>query len=188
MGGKIGGDCSDRFCPFELAWVDSPLKDGSTHNYAECANKGVCNRESGECECFVGYEGKACGRQSCPDSCSGHGTCEYMKDLTFGIVYNEYFDGSTNSLSGLGTGAKKFTDYSWDTERARACVCDGGWTGLSCEHRMCPMGNDIMDVIPNFDENAAGPMAGYVAAYGNEVAQVQTITLFDKDLTNANFA
>lgn len=188
MGGNAGGDCSDRFCPFELAWVDGPLKDGSTHNYAECANKGVCNRESGECECFVGYEGKACGRQSCPDSCSGHGTCEYMKDLSFGIVYNEYFDGSTNALSGLGTGGKKFVDYSWDTKRARACVCDGGWTGLSCENRMCPMGNDIMDVIPGYDENHPGPMSGYVAAYGNEVAQVQTIYLFDKDLSNVNFA
>jgi len=174
MGDNPGGDCSERFCPFELAWVDSPLLDGSTHNYAECANKGKCNRVTGECECYSGYEGKACGRQSCPNSCSGHGTCEAMKDLTYGNVYNDYFDGSSLALSGLGSGGKTFTDHSWDTERARTCVCDGGWTGLSCDLRFCPIGNDIMDVIP--------------LAHGGEVPQVQTITLYDAALNNANFA
>lgn len=107
-----------------------------------------------------------------------------MKDLTFGIVYNEYYDGSTNALSGLGTGGKKFVDYSWDTDRARSCVCDGGWAGLACNEHMCAMGNDIMDVIPNFDETSGSGMSGH----GNEVAQVQSITLYDKDLINANFA
>jgi hypothetical protein len=186
MNGKANGDCSDRFCPYELAWADTPSSTGLTHKYAECANKGVCNRETGECDCYEGYEAKACGRQSCPNSCSGHGTCEYMKDLTYGIVYNQYYDGSTNALSGLGTGAKKFTDYSWDTDRARACVCDGGWTGLACNQRMCAMGNDIMDVIPTFDETATSGMSGH----GNELAQVQTITLYDSSTPpdNLNFA
>ena len=174
MGGKGGGDCSERFCPYELAWVDNPLVDGSTHNYAECANKGTCNRETGECKCFPGYEGKACGRQACPEYCSGHGTCEYMKDLTYGETYNVYNNGGSLSKSGLGTGGKKLDDYSWDTERARKCVCDGGWTGLACEKRMCPVGNDIMDVIPD--------------GYGSYIAQVQTITLYDADDTNSNFA
>lgn len=183
MNGKAGGDCSERFCPYELAWIDQPTSNGDRHRYAECANKGFCDRETGECECFDGYEGKACGRQSCPNDCSGHGTCEFLKDLSFGIVYNEYYDGTTNSLSGLGSGGKKFTEYSWDADRARACVCDGGWTGLQCDLRMCAMGNDIMDVIPSFDETAISGLPGH----GNEVAQVQTITLFDKDLVNSNF-
>ena len=125
------------------------MRDGSIHNYAECANKGYCDRNTGECQCFPGYEGKGCGRQSCPANCSGRGTCQYQKDLTFGIVYNEYYDGSSLSLSGLGTGGKKFTEKSWDAGRARACVCDAGWTGLACDQRICPMGNDILlDVIP----------------------------------------
>ena len=174
MGGKGGGDCSERFCPYELAWVDSPQSDGSTHNYAECANKGTCNRETGECKCFPGYEGKACGRQACPEYCSGHGTCEYMKDLSYGETYNVYNNGASLSTSGLGTGGKKLDDYSWDTERARQCICDGGWAGLACEKRMCPVGNDIMDVIPD--------------GYGSYIAQVQTITLYDADENNANFA
>jgi len=184
MNGKSGGDCSDRFCPYELAWVDSPDSLGGRQHYAECANKGYCNRESGECVCSEGYEGKACGRQTCPNNCSGHGTCEYMKDLTYGIVRNDYFDGSDLSLSSLGEGGKSFTDNSWYTDRARKCVCDGGWTGISCELRMCPMGNDIMDVIPTFDENSM------VGIHGNEVAQVQKITLYDGSTPpdNDNFA
>jgi len=107
-----------------------------------------------------------------------------MKDLAFGIVYNEYYDGSSNALSGLGVGGKTFSqDYSWDTNRARACVCDAGYQGLDCSQRMCPYGNDVMDVIPGFDENSLLGMPGY----GNEVAQVQTVTLYDADLNNANF-
>jgi hypothetical protein len=183
-GGNAGGDCSERFCHHELAWVDNPMRDGRRHRYAECANKGTCDRKSGQCQCFVGYEGKACGRQSCPSDCSGHGTCEYMRDLAFGIVHNEYYDGSSSALSGLGVGGKTFdNEYSWDSTRVRACVCDAGWTGLACQQRMCPYGNDIMDVIPGFDENSIAGMPGF----GNEVAQVQTVTLYDANSDNSNF-
>lgn len=107
-----------------------------------------------------------------------------MKDLAFGIVYNEYYDGSTNAVSGLGVGGKAWSqEYSWDQDRARACVCDAGWMGLNCNERMCPYGNDVMDVIPGFDETSYSGMVGY----GNEVAQVQTVTLYDADLDNTNF-
>lgn len=107
-----------------------------------------------------------------------------MKNLAFGIVYNEYYDGSSNALSGLGVGGKPWSqDYSWDQDRARACVCDAGWMGLRCQERMCPYGNDVMDVIPGFDETSLSGMPGY----GNEVAQVQTVTLYDADLDNTNF-
>lgn len=177
MGGLAGGDCSDRMCPYELAWVDSPMKDGSTHNYAECAAKGICDRSTGACECFAGYDGKACGRQVCQDDCSGHGTCEFMNELTFGTVYNDFFDGTPKAWAasgddttpgaatyvpgggsailfsdyyGTGVGAiRPATDMSWDASRARACVCDAGYTGLSCTSRMCPVGNDILDTRAN---------------------------------------
>ena len=38
----------------------------SAHEYMECSNKGVCDRERGMCTCFNGYEGSACQRASCP--------------------------------------------------------------------------------------------------------------------------
>jgi hypothetical protein len=109
-----------------------------------------------------------------------------MRDLEYGIVFNEYYDGSSLALSGVGAGGKKFADnhLAWDLDRARACVCDPGWTGLRCEERMCPYGNDVMDVIPGFDENSISGLANY----GNEVGQTQTITLYDADEDNNNFA
>lgn len=164
LAGKEGGDCSERFCDFELAWVDGPTKSGDTHKYAECANKGICDRSLGECACFPGYEGKACGRQTCPSNCSGHGTCEFMKDLKFGKTFHDFYDGSDYSHSGLGVGGQVLLDKSWDTDRARSCVCDGEWTGVDCNMRMCPVGTDIMDVVPSVN-----------------VPQVQTITLFTQN-------
>lgn len=90
-----------------------------------------------------------------------------MKDIPFGNVYHDYYDGSTLALSGLGVGAVKLTDYSWDTDRARMCVCDPGWTGIKCDKRMCPVSNDIMDA--------------------STTSQTQTITLFDQNGNNSNF-
>jgi hypothetical protein len=165
MGGSAGGDCSDRFCPYEVAWVDSPDKNGYVHKYAECAGKGICDRELGQCECFGGYEGKGCGRQTCPDSCSGHGTCEYMNELTFGTVFNGYFDGVGSwAYEGVGVGAVRPTkDYGWDADRARACACDAGWTGVNCASRQCPQGNDSLDTRADTSDTLAH--------------QVQTISL-----------
>ena len=36
------------------------------HRYAECSNAGVCNRVSGECECYDMFDGAACSRMKCP--------------------------------------------------------------------------------------------------------------------------
>merc|ERR1712054_82650 len=51
------------------------------HFYMECSNRGICDRKSGECECFDGYTGVGCSCLSCPESCSGHGTCETVDEL-----------------------------------------------------------------------------------------------------------
>lgn len=47
---------------------DSDQQDisNSAHDYMECSNKGYCNRHTGECECYDGYEGVACQRAACP--------------------------------------------------------------------------------------------------------------------------
>ena len=81
-----GADCSARTCPSSLAWADTADGTNQAHYYAECGNKGICDRKSGECKCFDGYEGKGCRRSTCPEGCSGHGTCEYIEELARDFV------------------------------------------------------------------------------------------------------
>lgn len=136
------GDCSERICPFEFAWVDTPDKLGNHHKYAECANRGICDRETGECECFPGYEGKGCARTTCPNDCSGHGRCREIQDLPFQITPHQYETGDFLSQS-AHTFASSY--YKWDAEKTRGCVCDPEYGDADCSKRMCMFGNDIMD-------------------------------------------
>jgi hypothetical protein len=106
------GDCSERMCPFELAWVDVPDKVGSFHKYAECAGRGICD----------------------------HGTCEYIEDMAFAATWNDYDN------RGFKHDAKKFALHSWDSGKIRGCVCDAQFGDVDCSKRMCPYGNDVLDV------------------------------------------
>lgn len=169
-----GGDCSERICPSNWAWVTTsngdinydgdrndgteyqpdyhfeqgtadaqlitqkapngdwenwPLhaKNGEGHFYMECSNRGLCNRQTGECECFPGYTGSACRRSVCPsvtaEECSGHGTCETIAELA----------------------ALASSSYSlWDKDMQRSCLCDPGYTGIACNQRLCPYGDDVL--------------------------------------------
>lgn len=137
------GDCSERICPFEFAWVDAPDSLGQHHKYAECAAKGICDRDTGSCECFPGYEGKACQRTACPNDCSGHGQCEYIENMQFAATTFDKTsaDGSTY----FAQEAHQFDYYYWDKQKTRGCVCDPEWADVDCSKRMCPYGNDVMD-------------------------------------------
>jgi len=137
------GDCSDRICPFELAWVDTPSNDGRFHTYAECSNRGICDRKTGLCDCFDGYEGKACKRTSCPNDCSGHGTCEYIEDLAYKVTWNQY------STSDFRDSAATLPYYGWDKGKTRGCVCDSQYADIDCSKRMCPHGTDVLKVRDN---------------------------------------
>merc|ERR1719326_1239292 len=131
-----GGDCRDRRCPYELAWADTPTAANKAHALLECAGKGICDRKSGECECFDGYEGKGCRRQTCPNDCSGHGTCEYIKELRATGDAFKWMDLNPTTDAFYHT----FTEL-WDFDRARACLCDAKWTDVDCSRRQCPTGN-----------------------------------------------
>jgi hypothetical protein len=145
MGDEDGGDCSDRQCPFELAWVDSPDKSGKFHKYAECAGRGICDRGTGECQCFEGYTGKGCQRTTCPNDCSGHGTCQFIEDLYFAENYGSYYDASAVGYEGHGDEPVTFSPVGmWDTKKTMGCECDPLWTDVDCSRRMCPKGNDVL--------------------------------------------
>jgi len=144
--GLDSGDCSQRVCPFEFAWVDTPDKLGNRHKYAECSNRGICDRDTGECDCFPGYEGKGCARTTCPNDCSGHGRCKYIEDLPFQSTPQQFDAGDFFPQK-----AYSFGDLykNWDARKTRGCECDPEWGDVDCSKRMCMMGNDIMDQREN---------------------------------------
>lgn len=102
------------------------------HFYMECSNRGICNRDTGLCKCFDGYEGSACRRRSCPSSCSGHGLCLTVNQLT--------------AAEGM------YTYALWDGDMARTCKCDPGYTGTDCSEKLCPFGDDPLTTVHALDE------------------------------------
>lgn len=128
-GGKGGGgevawtgpDCSLRTCPrfvpkqlIEVlkyikictvyyfrgtSWLGEVVHANNVHSMAECSGRGECDRESGECLCFPGFEGIACERLACPNDCSGRGVCYTQKQLAdaAGRVYRSPWDASKTS-------------------------------------------------------------------------------------------
>jgi hypothetical protein len=132
------GDCSDRVCPYEIAFADHPY-DGTRRNYRECAGNGICDRTRGECECFDGYEGKTCQRTTCPNDCSGHGRCRFLADVSLGAT--EYDVGHNDYER-----TEPLFEYSaYDINHLRGCYCDAEYIGADCSQRMCPFSNDVMD-------------------------------------------
>ena len=122
----------------------------SAHYYMECSNKGICDRTTGQCDCYDGYDGTACQRASCPNDCSGHGTCETISELAFDNFENVY--------------------ALWDKDATMGCACDAGYTAADCSQRHCKVGVDplyeddttarhtIVDV--NFYTTAADKLGG----------------------------
>lgn len=52
-------------CPAGPAWGDIPTSATTAHDKTECSSAGVCDRSSGQCKCYTGYEGSACQRSTC---------------------------------------------------------------------------------------------------------------------------
>jgi hypothetical protein len=117
-----GPDCSSRTCPFDFAWVGASINSNNLHPWAECSNKGLCDRSSGECQCFTGYEGAACQRTVCPDNCNDQGTCWPEKHLA--------------------SKAGRVYEAPWDAMKHVGCLCDAGYRGPACDQQECPSGAD----------------------------------------------
>jgi len=120
------------------------------HFYMECSNKGICDRKSGECDCFDGYSGTACARASCPNECSGHGTCESIKELAEMRSYDTNAHHVATTRVAGGTNHQNYNanieeSYSydlWDQDKTMGCKCDPVYYGADCSLKKCKYGVD----------------------------------------------
>jgi len=150
--------------------TESSFTHGTTsvgHDYMECSNKGLCDRTSGTCECFDGYDGVACQRASCPNDCSGHGICQSISEIAsqnFGNVY-----------------------ALWDKDATRGCVCDAGYDGPDCSARMCKYGIDPLysdDVLPRTTKvSVVVKSTGSATIAANTKVAIKFYDVFGEDYT-----
>ena len=192
----FANDCTSRTCPLGLAVGALPsVLSAGYHDQKECSNVGVCNRATGSCECFDGYEGAACQRLSCAraaaDSCSGRGRCLSMKALSIQddalpLQSSNYAYNYRRAVTANGTywsdGASVLSTVTWDEQLGHVCLCDSSWPvglgaaetqqaeffGASCELRRCPSGDDPQTSA--VETNCTGKAAfagGAVGSSGN---------------------
>jgi hypothetical protein len=124
-----GPDCSLRTCPKDISWIGDVVTANNLHPVEECSNKGTCDRSTGSCMCFPGYEGIACQRTICPNNCNDRGSC-WPEKLLAGKADRVY-------------------QLPWDAMKHVGCYCDKGYRGPSCEFQECPSGNDPLDGYGN---------------------------------------
>jgi len=136
-------DCSLAVCPSGYSWNGKPLHADTAHQSTECSNAGICNRGTGLCSCYDGFEGLACDRISCPNNCGEHGKC-----MTMGNVYKLYGTEFSTQTVFLPNATTVYS--SWDAEKLSMCYCDIGYTGSACEMRMCPKGDDPLTPFSNY--------------------------------------
>ncbi|KAG3248892.1 hypothetical protein PI124_g6449 [Phytophthora idaei] len=168
-------DCSTRVCPSNYAWNSIPTSTTTAHDIiVECSAMGVCNRPTGTCKCFSGFEGSACERMSCPNDCSDRGTCMSMRNMA----------AAKNALpiSPPTTYGDDPFSSTWDADRIFGCVCDSGWAvgtasgelqateyfGADCSKRHCPIGNDPDTTV---DETNCQGYTGYACQTRDELAK-----------------
>jgi len=119
------------------------------HFYTECSNKGLCDRETGLCQCFDGYTGSSCQRTECPNDCSGHGVCRTVEEIAAnGMNYKKTDSvGTENFWTGVNKNSH-LTYRLWDQDKSQGCVCDAGYSGPDCSRRECPRGDDPLTHRP----------------------------------------
>jgi len=112
------------------------------HNIIECAGQGTCDRATGECKCFPGYEGEACTRTACPNQCSGHGTCLSAARLAADA---KSVTGTTALEAAFGGNANLAYNTAWDSNKHYGCKCDLGFRGPDCSLQECPSDYDPLN-------------------------------------------
>jgi len=144
-----GADCRDKTCSRGVSWTRAHASDVCLHaDFAECSDQGLCDRSTGLCECFPGYEGAACQRTVCENNCSGHGVCQSNVDFSIDATIDD---------SGNSYGLDKRYLGAWDSGLHYGCKCDLGFRGPDCSLQECPSTADPLGWHGNDDgEDCSG--------------------------------
>ena len=144
-------DCSARACPRGISHIHIPEygRGGGVYSHAvnaECSDRGICNTDIGECECFSGWTGSACQYSFCPEERSSNGICQSNTQFAFDVSRvrtgetPEAFVSETDSSFSLPI--KVNHRGAWDSGIMFGMKCDLGHRGITCSEIECPSGAD----------------------------------------------
>lgn len=141
--GFQGADCSERICPYGIAWSDEATGIDIAHASSECSNRGICNRKNGRCLCMEGYTGAACERLKCQNDCNNFGHCLTLEKIAENTRFILIFIPSSSYFIFRDELSQSFVyEKIWDSDKIMACVCDVAHTGYDCSQWLCPNGDD----------------------------------------------
>merc|ERR1719272_2343356 len=114
-----GADCSLQTCSRGVSWTTAHQSNVCLHSdFVECSDQGLCDRSTGQCACFPGYEGAACQRTVCQNECFGHGICQSNVDFSV--------DASIADTTSAYGRDKRYLG-AWDSGLHLGCKCDLGF-------------------------------------------------------------
>ncbi len=179
LGGEYGRqDCSKRTCPADVSFATlaqyaphNKTHSWEAHYKKECSDAGICNRDSGQCECFPGFSGKACEYRTClgiDNECSGHGRCLPMQILAMQDTALPLSDTNHDNKVYYEIARE---DDAWDARVVSGCLCDSSWKvglddgetqepeyfGPDCSLRRCPSNYDPLS--PGNETDCSGVLA-----------------------------
>ena len=137
-----GADCSEMTCPRGTSWIH-PTGSFAHVTGVECSDAGLCDRSTGDCQCFDGYEGSACQRTACHNDCSGHGICR--SNVDFATDFSEAVTLQQESTDNYYDYFRVTYSGAWDSGLHYGCKCDVGFRGPDCSLAECPTSEDPMD-------------------------------------------
>ena len=156
MGDQDGGDCSDRRCPYQVAWSAGPPQDGQHPHVRRVRRRRRLRPRLGRLRVLRGLRGPRLRPPDLPERLLGSRQVRLRRgrDLRHRLRRLRGVPDANGNIvaSGIGVGAAKVPQMpNWDSGKVRMCVCER-LHDIDCSRRMCPQGNDVMDERNSLDE------------------------------------